>query len=302
MAGGYMALFQQQAITGVLASQNVLAGFFLPGLIFFLTGSNRSKAILTITGFLVLSQSIIYLALGSRFYAIAPLVAYAWIWHRCIRPLPLKWGIVSALVLLIFIIPTTAVIRTTTLGERSSIESLLTGYSSVNNPAVVSIAEMGGTLQTIALTIELVPSIRPFDYGLQYIYSTFTVLPNIFWNIHPTIAHGTPAAWLVQTVDPFTAAAGGGLGYSFIAEAYLNLGFWGAPLVLLVIGFLFTRFVIWASWSDDPAKFAAIAVFLASFMFFTRQDSTGVIRPLVWYSLLPYITSLLLPNRRERQS
>ena len=64
-------------------------------------------------------------------------------------------------------------------------------------------------------------------------------MPNLFWDIHPTIARGLACDWITETVDPFADLVGGGLGYSFIAEAYLNFGWFGVPIVTGIIGFLF---------------------------------------------------------------
>ena len=42
--------------------------------------------------------------------------------------------------------------------------------------------------------------------------------------MHPSVAHGQPSDWLIETVNPYLAERGLGLGFSFIAEAYMNFG------------------------------------------------------------------------------
>lgn len=298
---GYFGLYQQQAGVGFEAGAQILAGFFVPAifLLFVGSGSSRGYALLAIA--LLGIYCGINLTLGARYSAVAPLIAFAWLWHRYKRPLSKRVLLLGGAVVLFLIFPLVGSTRNTALTERSSLDVLVNPDESIN-PATASLSEMGGTLQTVAYTIDLVPTVRPYDYGLQYGYSLLTIVPNFVWDVHPTIARGTPSTWLVRLVDPTTAAAGGGWGYSFIAEAYLNFGFWGAPLMLFIIGFVYARFVVWAIRSDDAAKIAVVGIYLTSFLVFARSDSASIIRPLVWYALLPYGLIHLLSSRQIESS
>jgi hypothetical protein len=77
-------------------------------------------------------------------------------------------------------------------------------------------------------------------------------------------------------------------GFSFIAEAYFNFGWYGAPLALGIMGFFLGRFFLWADKSNDPAKIAMVGAFTAFFLIFARGESHEVVRYIVWYSLIPY--------------
>lgn len=296
-SGGYFALYQQEANIGLLAGPQILAGFFVPSILFLLAGHGGSNFYVILTSILIAAPSAIALMLGGRYGAIAPLIAYAWVLHKCWRPLPTRLLLSIGLVFLVIIFPTIGSIRNSALIERSSLESIAGSYFSLENPSFSTFSEMGGTLLTVAYTIDLIPSTRPFDYGLQYLYSLLTIFPSIGDSLHPTVVRGTPTAWLITAVDPFTAARGGSLGYSFIAEAYMNFDYWGAPFILCVIGFLFVRFALWADLSDDPARVATVASYLAFFLVFARADSTGLVRPLFWYALAPYIAVLALKRK-----
>ena len=293
---GYFALYQQEAGIGIQSGAQILAGFFVTAVIFLFASHPHSKGYVFLTAFLIAAQFLILMIVGARYNAVAPLLAYAWVWHRCRKPLSAVVILVSAigmLALFSFVKDT----RNTAIVDRTFDYVAANPDESIQNPIASSVAEMGGSLQTVAYTIDLVPSYRPYDYGVQYAYSLFTVFPNFFWAVHPSIAHGTPAAWLVQTVAPDVAAAGGGMGYSLIAESYLNFGYWGVPVVLLLLGYFYVRFVTWGAWSDDPAKIAVVAVFLSFFLIYARADSTIVIRPLIWFVLLPYGLVLILRKR-----
>ncbi len=156
-------------------------------------------------------------------------------------------------------------------------------------------------MQTIAYTIELVPKFREFQWGADYLYALFTVVPNLFWKLHPTVDRGLAGLWLAWAVRPEFAAIGGGLGYSFIAEAYLNFGWFGAPIALGVIGFLFAKFTLWAAKSKEPDRMAAVASFISFFLFFARAESGVMVRSVVWYSWFPYLSVCLLSRLRSKK-
>jgi len=197
------------------------------------------------------------------------------------------WGAAAAVFLLVF--PLVRSTRDVSGTERLSVSLLRGAFSSIDNPAVSIVSEMGSSMGTIAYTVELVPSERDFDYGMGYLYALVTLLPNLFWDVHPSIARGTPASWLVETVAPSIARAGGGLGYSFIAEAYLNFGWLGPTLGMMLFGFAYVAFWLWAECARGPAKLVAVACFVPYCLFFVRADSTLLVRPFVWYCIGPYL-------------
>jgi oligosaccharide repeat unit polymerase len=300
LAQGYFAIFQRESLTGIDASSSVLAGFLVPASLFLLAagrGIGISRALsLTVIGI----NTVGGLFIGQRSAALLPLFAYAWLWHRLVRPIPriLLLGVALAT---ISISPVIALTRNTPGQDRLSFATLLESFVSIDNPLIASVTEMGGSMATITHTLQLVPSYREYDSGMTYLFAGFAVFPNFFWDVHPTVARGLPSSWLIWTVDRFTAERGGGLGYSFIAEAYLNFGWMGAGTVLFVIGYLYARFVLWARYAKQPERLAALASFVAFFLFFARSESAVIFRPLVWYALLPYLSIRLLTSVMRSQ-
>ena len=51
---------------------------------------------------------------------------------------------------------------------RNFFEGLIKIFTSPENPLIQSITEMGGSMLTVAYTIELVPLARPFQWGADY--------------------------------------------------------------------------------------------------------------------------------------
>jgi oligosaccharide repeat unit polymerase len=149
---------------------------------------------------------------------------------------------------------------------------------------------------TVGYTIELVPSVRAFETGATYVGAIVNAIPMLSWS-RP---YGFATDWLAWTVKPEWAASGFGFGYSFIAEAYLNFGWIGIPIVCVIIGFLAVSLVRWAG--SDAARLVVVAVFIPSFLFFVRGESVDLFRPLLWRGLLPYFVLVMIIKLSRRNS
>ena len=200
--------------------------------------------------------------------------------------------------MLVVVFPIVYAVRNASGPERLSISNLQDAFLSIDNPGIATLDEMGGSMATVAHTVELVPSARPYDCGIDYLYAASTLFPNLFWNLHPAVARGLLSSWLVWEVDPFFAEAGGSYDFSCIAEAYLNFGWIGVPAVMLVLGLLYSKFVLWAQRSRDPLKLAMVATYGVFVLKYARTEASWIVRPLVWYALVPYALVLLVARLR----
>lgn len=289
LSSGYTALYQVDSATSYSAGPAIIADFLIPGSFFLLAGSKDNRKYQLISLSIVLYYTLIRFFLGQRNQAVMPLISFVWLWHKSIKPIP-KTFLLSTGSLMLLIFPLVSAMRNTVGKDRFSISFLQETFSSINNPIIASISEMGGSMLTVAHTLELVPSEREFQAGADYFYALLTLIPNFFGKLHPTIARGLPEHWLTEQINPYFHNAGGSYGFSFIAEAYLNFGWIGAPIALAIIGFLFTKLILWAvKSSEDPAKMAMVASFLSVFLFYARAESALIVRGLVWYSLIPYL-------------
>lgn len=302
-AAGYFALYQQDASTGLNATPQILAAFLVPAALFLLASSKRKRIDIVSSLLIILSYTAIQLFLGARSKAVMPLIAYCWLWHWYIRPLPKTLLFSAASFMLFLVFPLIRVVRAVSGSERISLEFLVESFFSIDNPIVSILTELGETMSTIAYTIELVPAQRSFDNGASYLYALLTALPNIFGGeLHPTLVRGFAATWLTETINPTQAKLGGSLGFSMIAEAYLNFGWLGSPILMGIMGFLFVRFIVWGGKPWEPAKMATLASFLSFVLFFPRSESAAMIRPLIWYAALPFGIVSFLSLRYPRSS
>jgi oligosaccharide repeat unit polymerase len=289
MSYGYFSLFKSEPATSFAATDQVLATFLVPGILFLLAGSRGKLFTLIVSIILIVGYTSIRIYLGSRAWGAMPLIVFVFILHRYIYKIPKLLLLSGGILLLFLIFPIVGEIRNIPGYQRFSYGVMTDAFLSMGNPIVNILSEMGGSIRTVGHTLELVPDIRGYDFGVGYLNALFAVIPNLFWSIHPAILRGTASDWITMTIDPISAYIGGGIGYSFIAESYLNFGWIGSPLVLFGFGFAYAKLVFWAQKSRDPARIAMLGSFLAFFLFFARSESVLVIRPLIWYALVPYL-------------
>jgi oligosaccharide repeat unit polymerase len=293
-ASGYASLYERDLPAGVAATPFLLSGFLVPGALFLTVSGRRHQLDRRVSATAIVLLAAVQFYLGYRSTAAMPLIAWMWLSHRAVRPF--KWPVLAGwAILLVFVVfPLVRETRNMSQAERST-SSYLENFLRVDNPAISSVHEMGSTMATTAHTLTLVPASRPFDLGEGYAFALLSLFPNLFWDIHPTIVRGTANDWLVRSINPWLASRGGAYGYSCIAEAYLNFGKPGVPLMMCLYGLLFVTLVLWAEKSGDPAKLALAATVLAFVLRFARDELTGIIRPVVWYAVVPYLSIRFAP-------
>lgn len=288
-AYGYMALYQQSNVpTGVDNWYAILATFLVPGALLLLAGSQGRYIGVLIPWILIAVPSVAYLLIGHRNVGLQALAALLWLHSAAIKPISRKF-VILGVVIGLFVVPALASLRDDPAYSKNKLEFLLNAFEKIESPLVSNLTEMGGTLSTIVYTVELVPQVRPYDWGLGYLTALTTVIPNLFWDIHPAQKRGAPTEWLINQVDPYVARFGGGIGFSMIAEAYLNFTWYGAPFFMLFLGFTVGSFVLWVLERPDSLRLATEASLISFVLFFARADSHMIMRPLFWMCLIPYL-------------
>jgi oligosaccharide repeat unit polymerase len=297
---GYMGLYQREIKTSLEAWQTLLAQFMLPGAFLLAAASKRYRGIQRLSLILAFIYALSYLFMGYRGAAGAAIAAYGWIWHTRIRKLPLYPSLAAGVLVVFVVFPMIRLHRLTMGEDRLSWSSFVSTLDNYDNPASASLSEMGGTMATVAYTMDLVPNDRDFEYGKTYAFAALTVLPNIFGTArHPSVERGTASDWLVRTVSYDTASSGGGLGYSFIAESYLNFGWMGPPLVMVLLGFGMAAMESFAARSASPAASSLMGVVFYFGLIYARAESTDIVRSIVWCGFMPLAVLALFVAQKK---
>ncbi len=300
LSSGYSGLYENWG-SGISGTPDILAAFLVPASLFLLAGSKENLKSRRISATIILIYVMTRLFTGQRNQAVMVLTSFAWLWHHSVRAIPGTLILTIGSLITFVLLPLIAVTRNSSSEDRLSINYLIESFSDIENPLIAPIWEMGGSMLTVAHTIELVPTYRNFQWGQDYLYALLTLVPNLWGARHPTIARGLAEKWLVQEVNPYFAYHGGTYGFTFIAEAYLNFGWIGAPIALGVIGFLFAKLISWAVAYKEPAKMAMVASYLSFFLFYARAESAFIVRSLVWYSVLPYLWVLAIKKSMSKK-
>lgn len=283
MSMGYMGLYQTDTTSGVASIPRVLSVFVAPGICFILVGSRRIR----INRWICVIVATIYvlgnLMVGNRGESTMLFAAFGWLWHRTIKPLPGKRIVVVSLILILVVLPFVGATRTLSGKERFSPQAMIERCMSRENLGLQIITEMGNTLRIVAYALDMVPSKRSMDYGKEYVSSLLTLIPGAYW-----ASEQTYSSWLVWQVAPAFAAKGGGLGFSVIAEAYMNFGWPGVFIVLWILGYAIARLAFWAEKVDDPARLALVASVLAFLLIYPRGTAAGQYGRWVWCALAPF--------------
>jgi oligosaccharide repeat unit polymerase len=285
--GRSTGVFGFGTVTGVERIPQLIGDFFPAGVLWILAGSHsRGSRQLAIAGITMVVMA--NLATGSRGPALMAAVAFVWLWHAVVKRIRSTHILLGAAAVFVIVIPGIETTREGWGPNGFSPSYLLSQYQAINNPALKAMSEMGWSATTVSHTILLVPSVRPWDLGMSYVWALSTVLPNVTGGTHIAKAHGYLADWLIRTLYPDYAARGGGWGFSFLAESYANGGWSGSLVLLLVQGVLLGALWRWVYRMEDPARYAFGATVLMSVLFYTRAESACLARALVWQGIVPY--------------
>jgi len=299
MAGGYFSTYQIEMKTGWSAIERVIANFSLPAA-FFLLAASRDNKVMRRLALLIISENILtYLFIGNRGFASINILVSIWLWHLTMGRINKPFLLIVA-ILGLSIFPAIGALRNIPGKDRMDFFLWIRSIFELKNPMLLSLTEIGGSLSTLIYTMDLVPSARPFGFGSTYLWSLSTLLPNLFWDLHPAMS-ASGATWLVKTINPFIALAGGGYGFSVFAEAYLNFGWYGTFISMIPLGFLVGSVTKITRKQTTPARAGFNASFFSMFLWLARGESISVTRQIFWYSMLPIVIMLIFQVFRKRR-
>lgn len=154
------------------------------------------------------------------------------------------------------------------------------------NPIAGVIQEMGFSMFPVSWTMQNVPKRKDYEYGTTYLWELFSIVPNLgFWEVHPAKSHESNS-WMQKE-----AGYSFGLGYSLIAEAYNNFG-WFGWIFMVFQGYLYClvfRFVRKENVKMKPIILICSIVFLWFSIKGVRNSFLGIVRGVFYYMIPLYI-------------
>lgn len=242
---------------------------------------------------LVAAMTLLWVAgifyLGFRGYALIPgLVVLSLLRERgC--PLS-RWQAAALAGLVLLAIPLARAVRDAGVRQRS-----LDGVWERIHP-LDGVTEMGGSLRPLVHTLRYLET-ESWRWGRTYTQSLQTVVPNLAleWQgaSYIPLDELPPNHWLTAQAEPGMYRQFGGLGFSAVAEPYMNFGPAGVAVYFFALGALLGRAAGFRS--GRPSSLALWAMVLGPLLWTTRNSFEIFFRPAVWGVALVWLLRLVEP-------
>jgi len=176
--------------------------------------------------------------------------------HYYVKPFKVRFFVLLAFIIL-SLFAGMKIVRSRALSPIEMLEEYRYAHHSELRHWSDPFVEAGGTYQIANITAMLVPDNQSYWYGaswLDAIIHTVPFLQGLAFKAGMTAE--APAVWITTEI---VGPGGAGLGFSLPAEGYLNFGFPGAFVQMMIFGLFIRRIAIW--FSLNPSMFKAF-VFL----------------------------------------
>ena len=224
---------------------------------------------------LVTAWSGVIFFLGFRGFALIPaLTVLAVLNKRGFRLSKRVYALGLAAVLVA--IPAVTVMRASPLSERSLSEAFLSARP------LAALKEMGASLRPLVHTLHYMET-ESYRWGQTYWRGLISVVPNLSsqWEgrSYVPLEELPPSHWVTKQASPWTYERYGGLGFSTVAEPYMNFGIPGVVVYFLLLPIL----LIWADRFDAarPTRLATWAVLFGPLLWTTRNSFDNFFRPAI---------------------
>lgn len=181
--------------------------------------------------------------------------------------------------------------------NRSVMDVLSAFVTSASSAVGDFIGELGWSMSSLVWTMDLTGS--TFRKGTSYLFAFTAIIPNLgFWKEHPAAVYSNLGEWLQKELGRTT-----GLGYTFVAETYINF-WWYGLIVMFLFGFIASKLL--SGINKDNAKYN-IKIMFVIIMFFTsvlksfvRSSFSAIMRPMIFtVLLLTFGITLMRPRDRH---
>jgi oligosaccharide repeat unit polymerase len=231
------------------------------------------------TGYVVIiTLFTIYVVMGNRGYAFSFLITAFWLYNFKHRSVGLVKGLLFAFLVVLFI-SVFYQLKSFTVQEKFKLHS----YSFDGlNPIISLLQEGSATYRSVLYTAQMIPEHKDYDYGVSYVWAISTIMPNFFWDVHPSKQRENPSVWLKWCIAPKMAQQGQGFGFSMIAEGYYNFGIIGVASVMLLVGWSVSRLTLIAHSTTTNSSTIVLAIILHNLLWGCRNAAESIVRSIVW--------------------
>jgi len=280
---GYIATY----FIGIPGFIGAIASISFSGFILLLLSyKNKPKIALKILIFIIL-YLIITMLIGNRGFQLIRIIMFLYVYNTAIAKINVKKLILYSFLfyfLTVFLVSIATVRAFTDNRAAIFLETFLDNI--MGNPLKILFSELGGTINTVCLTLQQVPQTRDHAYGLTYLASIFTIFPDV----------GDVFSDINQFSEFQKNLVGSALGGSYIAELYYNFSIWGIVIA--------TGFGIFINKISEKLHFYLTNELYLHFIYLTplyfqilwwaRDNFSSLLRPFIWNLLFVYLVKEFL--------
>jgi hypothetical protein len=234
--------------------------------------------------------------LGYRGFALTPVAAGLVILSKRGVRLP-RWAFAGGLAAVLIAIPISRQLRDTKLSDRTM------AADELSLAPLEAIQEMGGSLRPLVHTIDLMEN-EPYRWGRTYWQAFTQVVPSLSlrWqgDVYLPLEELPPSHWVSRLAAPWNYQHFGGLGFSAVAEPYMNWGPWGVALAFWLLGYGLVR--VDRMDLPRPTQLACWGMVLGPLLWATRNGAGVFVRPAVWGVALTFLARFVGDSLASRRA
>lgn len=307
VGGGYGAIYGYHTVPLPQKSMAVrlfqeTANYYIPALICLLVAyrSNKNVRSLLLVFFAINMISGLYI--GGRSEAATLFLIIILIFHYTINPISKTRLIQMGAFTYAFMSFFSVVAQLRGQANRSFLDYLSVFFESFGKESLffMTISEIGWTMFPLCAVMSIVPLNFDFLLGKSYLYAFISVIPNFgFWEIHPAKIYCGGAQWLMDTLNLWS-----GPGFTLIADAYRNFGWWGFIALFgfgLLFGSLYSSVNKFSAY-EKPDAFCIIMIFFATTLISVRGDNLSIARPFYYIVVPVYLLIKIIYGSLKRRN
>lgn len=295
---GYIAIYEYQF--GTLFNKFLtLREFFLPAVILIIVACPKKKRTKNILIIMVLADALVGLYVGLRADALMQVVALVLLIYTISENFNMRKLLYIGLIgyLMLYIANIVGEIR---IIPNKSFEMIWNALTNSDNTGVITniLGELGGSMSTLLETMILVPSQYGFRYGATYLFA-FT------WLIPPIITNGVDLSRKYASMNTWidnVRYTGSGWGFSTTGEAYINFGYWGV-LIFIILGIIIYKLIGKTGYNDyklNPVDFSLSYILFSRIMVFGRIDFLSTLPSILYFYILLRVAIYTINNFKNR--
>lgn len=266
-------------------------------LFYYTVHQRRSRAWTTLFIAFAIGVSFLFTVVGRRRYLFTMLLAMLVYRHYAVRRFSLKQSVLLAMIGLTLMsvwgilraIPTEQILteQTWVALRGTSPERLFYAFTGSG--------EFSGAGTWIP---EIMRSIAAGElsylHGASYLWTPLILIPRLLFPDRPPVL----SQWWVNRYHPDIAARGGGMGFFFLAEAYLNFGVIGVIMFMCLMGVVYRAVYSYLKQSKDDGRVALMyGAFISWIPTALRIDFATAFKGLVEFTIAILLLAFLYSNR-----